>query len=74
MFLSFLLLYNMTESTALARNSVFWVLYVTTLASVSPRWLEASARVAVRRQATHRRLLPAPATSRPEPVAPDLRA
>lgn len=32
-FLTFLLLYNMTESTILRQNSLFWVLYVATVSS-----------------------------------------
>lgn len=35
-YLSFLALYNVTENTALARNTVFWVFYVASLLSVSP--------------------------------------
>jgi O-antigen ligase len=37
-FVCFMVLYNMTESTALTRNGIFWVLYVSALVSVSPKW------------------------------------
>jgi O-antigen ligase len=36
-YLCFLALYNLTESTALARLNLCWVLYVTTLLNVSPK-------------------------------------
>lgn len=35
--LCFLLLYNLTEVTALARNSIFWVLYVSALVTIAPK-------------------------------------
>jgi len=35
-YICFLFLYNITESTALARNSIFWQLYVAALVAVAP--------------------------------------
>jgi exopolysaccharide production protein ExoQ len=37
-YLCFYLLYNVTESSALVRNSITWVLFVSVLVSVSPAW------------------------------------
>jgi exopolysaccharide production protein ExoQ len=35
MYLSFILIYNITESTLLTTNSIFWILYVSTIFSMS---------------------------------------
>ena len=38
MYFVFILLYNITEATALGRNSILWVLFVAGLVNVSPAW------------------------------------
>ncbi|WP_206670111.1 hypothetical protein, partial [Staphylococcus aureus] len=35
MYLSFLVIYNISESTLLATNSIFWILYVSTIFSMA---------------------------------------
>jgi O-antigen ligase len=42
LFLCFFVLYNLTEVTALARNSIYWALYVSALTSVAPRVIRSS--------------------------------
>lgn len=37
MYMTFILLYNLTETTVMARNSIFWVFYVATILSLESR-------------------------------------
>ncbi|ARV61300.1 O-antigen polymerase [Nostocales cyanobacterium HT-58-2] len=41
MYLSFLLIYNITESTLLATNNIFWILYVTVIFSMTVEYEQA---------------------------------
>ncbi len=46
MFLIFVLMYNMTESSILARNNLFWILYVSTSLSITQAFKARRVRVA----------------------------
>jgi exopolysaccharide production protein ExoQ len=47
-YLCFVLLYNTTEIAALTRNNLIWVVYVSTLLTVSPKGRQAASRSGVR--------------------------
>jgi O-antigen ligase len=58
-YLCFMALYNLTESTALARLNLCWVLYVATLLSVSPKASRAAEALRESRRRTVTRPVPA---------------
>lgn len=41
MYLTFMLIYNMTESTIMATNSIFWIIYVSTIFSMAVEYEQA---------------------------------
>jgi len=54
MYLTFMLLYSMTESSIMNRNDIYWALYAATVLSL-PTWQESAGKIGGEKRPDHRR-------------------